>query len=393
MENIPTPAHTQGFRIHVPRDLWQSHEVFKLCLRNHIDDLALTSLPDPMPPKHRSKVCTVWLSWNGKAGSQFGSRSNCGPRRALGAYKERWSNSSRSGPSTKKADRSLTSKPWPAYMVVKFLSVAVVAAQLFTWLPCLVFAICSQNVTDTLFNSTRPEKTGIGGGAKSILQRNLQSHGVNYRRDRVVVRQSCHSKPTLPSHTQPQNQRCLTAPECDRCIGWICMKSLYYLTVSCRLTYLKKNVLVLLRLGGSLLFKSLSAGWHWKRSRAKTTDLQRRQLMFMYIYIYIHVQVIFTYIYISFHTYHTIFAKGQWLKVRERVPLLPLLFRSPSPCGEKMLSLCLSNLQIQSICFLEDFWGPRAVTEHKLYCRILCKGKMADVSKQLVRTTTHTQLH
>ena len=288
----------------------------------------------------------------------------------------------------------MTSKPWPAYMVVKFLSVAVVAAQLFTCLPCLVFAICSQNVTDTLFNSTRPERTGIGGGAKSILQRNLQSHGVNYRRDRVVVRQSCHSKPTLPSHTQPQESK---MPH-STWMWQVHRLNLHEITLlsdcSCRLTYLKKTflfyfVLVVPCCSSPSQLDGIGNGVGQKRLISKEDSW----CSCIYIYIrasniYIYIIYIYIFSYISHHLCKRPVAESQGT-----CSVTAFAVQEPLSLRRKMLSLCLSNLQIQSICFLEDFWGPRAVTEHKLYCRILCKGKMADVSKQLVRTTTHTQLH
>lgn len=112
------------------------------------------------------------------------------------------------------------------------------------------------------------------------------------------------------------------------------------------------------------------------------------------MYIYIYVQVIFIYIYISFHTYHTIFAKGQWLRVRERVPLLPLLFRSPSPCGEKCFLFVCPTYKYKVYVSWKTFGGQGPQRNTNYIAVYDAKAKwLTCQSSSLEQRHTHTQLH
>ena len=101
---------------------------------------------------------------------------------------------------------------------------------------------------------------------------------------------------------------------------------------SCRLTYLKRKRSCFT---SSWWFPAVQVPLSWMalETESDKNDWSPKKTADVHVYIYTCKQ--YLHIYISFHTYHAIFAKGQWLRVRERVPLLPLLFRSPSPCGEK----------------------------------------------------------
>ena len=142
---------------------------------------------------------------------------------------------------------------------------------------------------------------------------------------------------------QDYHQRCLIAPECAWLIGWICIKSQYCfrpLSVALIAHAKKKTFLFFFVLGLGCVPCCSSPSWLGgvrKGIRKVSNDLQRRQMIFMYIYIYTFIDM-YIYKYTYMYIYAHIFAKDHWLRVRGRVPSLPLLFRSPPPAEKNALS-------------------------------------------------------
>ena len=99
---------------------------------------------------------------------------------------------------------------------------------------------------------------------------------------------------------------------------------------------------------------------------------------------------IYIYTFIAIYIYAHIFAKDHWLRVRGRVPLLPLLFRSPPPAEKNALSLSVQHTNTKYM-FLRRTLGAKGCNGTQPIAAYHAKAEWLNCRSSSVSITTNTR--